>query len=92
MWKYLVMVVSGIVLGWRGEILQLLGRRRFSLQQKKAPWHTRLMTDELDMHGVVKVLSWAVDQLHAPTALLYMSLYEQHSGTKFDVSEATLVT
>ena len=43
------------------------------------------------MSVVDAVLRWALGQLEAPIALLYLSLYEQHIRTCFGVADATWV-
>ena len=50
---------------------------------------THLLTDSLDMKGVDDVLRWESSALHTPTPLLYLAPYEQHTVSRFDVSEAT---
>ena len=52
-------------------------------------YHTGLLTYGFDMKGVDVALKWATSALDAPTTLLYLALYEQHTTSRFDVFEAT---
>ena len=53
-----------------------------------AQYQERLMEDGLSVAGVDRAVEWAGGGLDAPTALIYMALFERSSNLRLDVEAA----